>query len=293
MPDLPPNSIILLEGGALRGCYNCGVLDVLMEHDYYFPAVGSVSAGGLNAVNYLARQPGRGGRIVLRYRHDPRYVGPLALLKSKGVFGFDFMFNELPNREPFDQKTFDESPQKLFVFATDVDTGRAQMFEKGRCTDIRKALAASASMPMCSLPVKVEGHRCLDGGCSAAIPLDWALAQGYDKIVIAATREKGFRKPMTSRKMVDLYGDFYANDTEFFAALLMMDMHYNALMDQMDELEAAGRIFVLRPQEPVQVDRFEGNTEKLLALINAGRRDTRAAMPALAGYLGLEKEETL
>ena len=147
---LPENSVLLLEGGALRGCYTSGVLDVLMENDCYFPTVAAVSAGGLNAVNYLARQPGRSARTTLAYRHDPRYVGAVALLKSHGIFGFDFMFNRLMEKEPFDRKTYEESPQKLFVAATDVGSGQATMFEKGKCADFNAALAASASMPLSS-----------------------------------------------------------------------------------------------------------------------------------------------
>ncbi|MDD4849544.1 MAG: patatin family protein [Gemmiger sp.] len=287
MPQLPQNSAILLEGGALRGCYTCGVLDVLMENDCYFPTVAAVSAGGLNAVNYLARQPGRGGRIVLQYRHDPRYVGPIALLKSRGVFGFDFMFNQLMEKEYFDQKTYDESPQRLFVCATNIDTGASEMFEKATCADFTKALTASASMPVCSMPVKVGGKRYLDGGCACAIPLDWARAEGYDKIVVVATRERGYRKPMPSQRMIDLYGDFYAHHTEFYADLLTMNWRYNAMMEELEGLEDAGKVFVLRPQKPVEVDRFEGNTQKLLGLINAGREDTQNALPALWAYLGI------
>ena len=39
---LPENSLILLEGGSLRGLYTAGALDILMEHDLYFPAVAGV-----------------------------------------------------------------------------------------------------------------------------------------------------------------------------------------------------------------------------------------------------------
>ncbi len=287
MPELPKNSVLLLEGGAFRGCYTSGALDVLMEKDIYFPAVAAVSAGGLNAVNYLARQPGRSARINLCYRHDPRYVGPLAVLRNRGVVGFHYLFGSLAEKEPFDYATFNASTQRLVSVATNVNTGRAEYFEKDHCSDFIRAVIASASMPLCSLPVKIDGKPYLDGGCSCPIPLDWALEQGYEHIVVVATQAKGFRKPVTSQRMVDLYSDFYASHPRFFASLLTMDMRYNALMDRMDQLEAEGRIFVLRPGRPVDVGRFEGNTEKLLALINEGREEARDALPALGRYLGV------
>lgn len=285
MSQLPKNSVLLLEGGAFRGCYTSGALDVFMENDLYFPTVAAVSAGGLNAVNYLSRQPGRSARINLCYRHDPRYVGPLALLRSRGVVGFNYLFDNLAERESYDYDTFNASSQRLFAVATNVNTGKAEFFEKGNCSDFTRAVIASASMPLCSWPVKIDGKPYLDGGCACPIPLDWALEQGFEHIVVIATRQKGFRKPATSQRMVDLYSDFYANHPRFFASLLTMDLRYNDLMDRMDRLEEEGRIFVLRPGRPVDVGRFEGDTQKLLALINEGRDEARAALPALREYL--------
>ena len=84
---LPENSLLLLEGGSLRGLYTAGVLDILMENDLYFPAVVGVSAGALNAYNYVAHQPGRAASINLRYRHDRRYFGPLAAVKAAACLG--------------------------------------------------------------------------------------------------------------------------------------------------------------------------------------------------------------
>lgn len=283
--QIPAGSALLLEGGALRGMYTSGVLDVLMENDLYFPAVAAVSAGGLNAVNYLARQPGRSARINLRYRSDPRYAGPLALVRGRSLFGLDFLVNGLAEKEPFDAAAFAASPQRLLVAATSVDTGQPVLFEKGQCSDFARAVIASASLPLVSWPVKIDGKPYLDGGCSCAIPLDWALTQGFARIVVVATREKGFRKPMPSQRTVDLYSDFYAVHPRFLAALLTQDYRYNLLMDRIDALEAEGRIFVIRPQRPVTVRRDEKDRAKLLALVNEGRAEAKAALPALAGYL--------
>lgn len=283
--NLPPRSALLLQGGALRGCYTSGVLDVLMEEGIYFPTVAGVSAGALNAMNYVARQPGRSARINLNYRHDPRYLGPLAVMKGGGVFGLEFLMETLSEKEPFDQTTFDESPQNLFVVATSLATGRAEFFEKGVCEDFTHAIIASASMPLASLPVKVGAGRYLDGGCACPIPLRWALERGQDKIVVVTTQAKGYRKPRTGQRMVDLYGDFYARHTQFYATLLTMDLRYNALMDELDELEADGRIFVVRPSEPISIGRFEGDTNKLLALVNLGRRDMLEQVGAMKEYL--------
>lgn len=283
--SLPGKPALLLQGGSLRGLYTSGVLDVWMERGLYFPTVAGVSAGALNAVNYVSHQPGRSARINLSYRHDPRYFGPLAALRSKGVFGLDFIMRTLAERENFDRATFEASPQRLMVAATDLATGKPAYFEKGHCGDFDAAVIASASMPLVSLPVKVDGGKYLDGGCACPIPLRWAQEEGFDKIVIVCTREKGYRKPAPSQRMVDLYDDFYSDKTLFYATLLTMEYRYNTLMDELEALEDAGEIFVVRPSGPVDIGQFEGDTNKLLALVQRGRHDAENTWDALQAFL--------
>ena len=283
---MPGGAALLLEGGSLRGLYTAGALDALMEADLYFPAVAGVSAGSLNGVNYVAHQPGRAASINLRYRHDPRYFGPKAALNGGSLFGLRFMLYDLPKEIPFDAGTFYHGGQRMIAVATSVRTGKPAYFEKGRTSfDFLEACRASASLPLVSVPVRLDGEPYLDGGCSCPIPLHWAQQEGFARIVIITTREKGFRKQLPGQRMIDLYDDFYGDKPLFLAAMLTQEVRYNALMDEIDALEAAGRVFVLRPARPIGIGRFEGDTEKLLDLYNRGRREMRAALPALRAYL--------
>ena len=283
---IPENSLLLLEGGSLRGLYTAGVLDILMEHDLYFPAVAGVSAGALNAYNYVAHQPGRAASINLRYRHDRRYFGPLAAVKGGSLFGLDFLLHGVEKEVPFDEETFQNGGQRMIAVATCVETGKAAYFEKGKTDfDFTEAVKASASLPLASVPVKIDGQSYLDGGCSCPIPLNWALEQGFDKIVVVATRQKGFRKKQPSQRMVNLYDDFYGDKPLFLATLLTQEMRYNALMDQMDALEAEGRIHVIRPEEPIDIGRFEGDTQKLTELYIRGYKEMQTKLDALTQYL--------
>ena len=135
------------------------------------------------------------------------------------------------------------------------------------------------------MPVHIGKFSYLDGGCSCPIPLEWAQAEGFAKIVIITTRHKGFRKTMPGQRMINLYDDFYGDKTLFLATLLTQEVRYNALMDQIDALEEAGKIFVLRPAQPIEIGRFEKNTERLLDLYNRGRREMREQLDALQTYL--------
>lgn len=283
---MPQSAALLLEGGSLRGLYTAGALDTLMEEDLYFPAVAGVSAGALNGVNYVAHELGRSASINLRYRKDPRYFGPMAAFNGGSLFGLNFMLRDIPQMVPFDSETFYHGGQRMVAVATCLQTGKAAYFEKGKTDfDFLDAVRASASLPLVSVPVHIGKFSYLDGGCSCPIPLEWAQAEGFAKIVIITTRHKGFRKTMPGQRMINLYDDFYGDKTLFLATLLTQEVRYNALMDQIDALEEAGKIFVLRPAQPIEIGRFEKNTERLLDLYNRGRREMRDQLDALQTYL--------
>lgn len=283
---MPQSAALLLEGGSLRGLYTAGALDTLMEEDLYFPAVAGVSAGALNAVNYVAHEPGRSASINLRYRNDPRYFGPMAAFNGGSLFGLNFMLRDIPQVVPFDTETFYHGGQRMVAVATCLQTGKAAYFEKGKTDfDFLEAVRASASLPLVSVPVHIGKFSYLDGGCSCPIPLEWAQTEGFAKIVIITTRHKGFRKTMPGQRMINLYDDFYGDKTLFLATLLTQEVRYNALMDQIDKMEAAGQLFVLRPSQPIEIGRFEKNTERLLDLYNRGRREMRDQLDALRAYL--------
>lgn len=187
---------------------------------------------------------------------------------------------------PFDEETFAHGGMRVFAVATNVETGKPAYFEKGK-TDFPfdEAVRASASLPLASVPVVLDGQPYLDGGCSCPIALNWALNEGFEKIVVITTRQKGFRKAMPGQKMVDLYDDFYSDKPLFLADMLTQELRYNTLMDQLDELEADGRICCVRPQEPITIGRFEGDENKLLDLYNRGHREGREALDKVQAYL--------
>ena len=283
---MPGSAILLLEGGSLRGLFTAGVLDTFMENDVYFPAVAGVSAGALNALNYVSHQPGRSASINLRYRHDGRYFGPKAALRGGSLFGLNFMLHDVKKEVPYDEDTYAHGGMRMIAVATNAETGKAAYFEKGKTDfDFNEAVRASASLPLASAPVMLDGQPYLDGGCACPIALNWALEQGFEKIVVVTTREKGFRKKQPGQRMIDLYDDFYGDKPLFLATMLTQEMRYNALMDQLDELEENGRVFCVRPQEPITIGRFEGDTEKLLALYNRGHREGREALAGMQAYL--------
>ena len=275
---------IVLEGGAFRALYSSGVCDVLMENDINFTCVCGVSAGAMNGANYASGQIGRSARINLRYRHDKNYVGVKPMITQHGIIGFDFIFGDLDDVEPFDYESFDN--RRFVVVTTDVDTGRTHYWEKNNCKDIFKAIRASASMPYVSSPVEVEGTYNLDGGCSVNIPYSWAINQGYKKIVVVRTRSADYREPTPSEPALKVIQTIYKNKPALSYDLCHGHERYNLEMDELRYLSDHHSVFLIEPSRSIDdIGRLEPDMEKLGDLYYLGRRDCESRLEELKGYL--------
>ena len=278
---------IVLEGGAFRGLYTAGVLDALMYSDINMQCTIGVSAGAMNGLNYVAGQIGRSARVNLKYRHDWRYVGVKALRTNKGVIGFDFLFDEIENEEPLQRKRFFNEKRRFVVVTTNCKNGKPEYMEKGK-GDIFQAVRASASMPYVSRMVDIEGIPYLDGGCSDKIPYQWAIDQGYKKIIIVRTREAAFRKNMDTSKNELAAHKVYRSYPEFADVLGKSDVRYNAQCDEIEKLHQEKKVFAIVPSVPVQISRLERNMEKLGDLYWLGYHDALNQLSELRTYLSVE-----
>ena len=278
---------LVLEGGSLRCMFSAGVTDVLLEQGLVADGVFGVSAGALTGVNYTARQIGRTARVNLEFVNDKRYLGVNNLLKGRGIFNFDFLFGDISDLYiPLDRETFLNAPTRFTAVATDCRTGRPVYCEKSTCADIYQAIRASASMPLLSPMVDVEGVPCLDGGVSVSIPYQRALDEGYDKLVIVTTREHGFVRPPVAKNTARLYARMYRRYPKLIRQLLEAPRRYAREQKQVDALELSGKAFVIRPRGPVTISRTEKDTAKLQALYDQGRAEADRRLGKLRAFWG-------
>lgn len=285
---------IVMEGGGFRGLYTGGVIDALMLKDVNIQATVGVSAGAMYGFCYTSAQLGT-ARFNLTYRHDDRYLGAQALIKNHGIMGWDFLFGgyALPNTESY--RRFYDDNRRFVAVVSNLRTGQAEYMEKGdfeheSCLDIVGATCASASLPYVTEPYALGDEVYLDGGCCDKIPYQWALDQGYEKIVVVRTQHRDYRKTIgrTSRAAAQFaFGKKYPL---FAEALATSDERYNQQCDELEKLEAEGRIFVIAPSEPVDVSRLEGDMEKLGELYHLGFDDTMSCMDELKAYLGIDQQ---
>lgn len=280
---------LVLEGGAMRGMYTAGVLDVLMENDIKVDGVIGVSAGACFGCNYKSRQIGRSIRYNMKYCKDPRYVSIRSLLFSGDIYNAKFCYEEIPARlDPFDEETYRKNPVEFYVVATDINTGKAvyQRLDKGDLEDVQW-IRASASMPLVSRIVKIGEQELLDGGIADSIPFEWFIANGYEKNIVVLTQPKGYIKsknPLMS--LVRLRMKKYPKMVE---AMANRHIVYNDCLKQLEKIEEEGNTLVIRPSEPLGIKRTEKNPEKLKAVYDLGRKDTEALLEKIRVFLETDK----
>ena len=187
---------LVLEGGAMRGMFTAGVLDVLMEHGIVLDGAIGVSAGAVFGCNYKSHQIGRTIRYNTEYCTDKRYASFGNLLRTGNLYSEQFCYHTVPEKlDIFDSKAFRENPMDFFVVCTDVRTGDP-IYHKCRTGDAEDIqwMQASASMPLASKIVKIGHYQLLDGGIADSIPVRFFESIGYKRNLIVLTQPKGFVK---------------------------------------------------------------------------------------------------
>lgn len=274
---------LVLEGGAMRGMFTAGVLDVLLDEQIAVDGAVTVSAGALFGINYPAKQRGRVLRYNLKYLHDKRYMGWHSLFTTGNVVNKAFAFYELPfTLDPFDQATFAASQIDFWVTLTNIETGEPEYVKITDAFAQMEALRATSAMPMVSRVVEIEGKKYLDGGISDSIPLDKAMALGYDKIIVILTRPLDYRKKPSNNWLFKL---FYHNYPKLIERWANRYAEYNQAVEKVIEMEKAGKIFVIRPSESLDISRLEKDLAKVQAMYDLGVKDGQAALSELKDYL--------
>ena len=276
---------LVLEGGAMRGLFSAGVMDVLMEHQIAFDGAIGVSAGAAFGCNYKSRQPGRVIRYNTAYARAPRYCSLRSLFKTGDLFGADFCYHELPNKlDPFDTESFQQNPMEFYVVCTDVLTGEAVYQKCGIADDeCFEWLRASASMPLVSRTVEIGGRRMLDGGIADSIPLRYFEQIGYNKILVILTQPEGYRKK--KNKALPLIRLSFRQYPKMVEALEKHHKKYNDTLAYVKKREREGAVLVLRPQDSLSIGRVEHNPERMRQVYDCGRKVALQSLEQIEAFL--------
>ena len=245
---------LILEGGAMRGMFTAGVLDVLMEQGITVDGMVGVSAGAVFGCNYKSHQIGRTIRYNTTYCNDKRYASFRNLLRTGNLYSEDFCYHR---------------------------TGDAE--------DVRW-MEASASMPLAAKIVKIGHYGLLDGGVADSIPIRFFESIGYKRNLIILTQPKGFVKK--KNPMLPAIRARYLRYPAFVEAVADRHERYNETLSYISMLEQSGKDYVIRPPIPLEIGAMERDPDQLRRVYETGRAVAQIQVDKIRAFLETAKAET-
>ena len=188
---------LVLEGGASRGMFSCGVMDALMDNGIKADYVIGTSAGIANGASYVSGQRGRSLRIGIDYYNDRRYMGMKHLLNPfiRSYYNIKFVFDDIPNKyDLFDYDAFDAFEGDVLACVTNIVTAEPEYLPVNSDDRAWKTIVASCSLPILFQPVELNNNLYMDGGMSDSIPYKKSIEDGCDKVIVVLTRERDYVK---------------------------------------------------------------------------------------------------
>lgn len=274
---------LVLEGGAMRGLYTAGVLDIFLDNNIKVDGVIGVSAGALFGCNFVSKQRGRVLRYNLKYLNDKRYISVRSLFKTGNIVNKEFAFYELPQKlDIFDNKEFKKAKTKFYATVTNVETGEAEYPQITDCTKQIEYFRATSAMPFLSKIVEIDGKKYLDGAIADSIPVEKFKEMGYDKIIVILTRPITYRRKKPHKFLTKL---FYKKYPKFAEAFNTRYKNYNSTVEKIIEMEKNNEIFVIRPTITYPIKRLEKDPNKLQGMYDLGIKDCKKVIKKLKKYL--------
>ncbi len=279
---------LILEGGAMRGMFTAGVIDVMMENRVIFDGAVGVSAGAAFGVNYKSKQIGRVLRYNTRFCKDKRYFGVRCFLRTGDLYSADFAYGEVPlKHDPFDFEAYMKDPMEFWVVCTDIERGEAVYHRYEGWNDHGfDWIRASASMPLVSKTVEIDGMKLLDGGMSDSIPLKYFESIGYDRNIVILTQPEGYvKKKNSAMPLIKLRYRKYPKLVE-----LMANRHieYNKAIRYISEKERRGEVLVIRPEAALKISKTEKDPAVLKYVYDQGRKEAEKRLGEIKKFLAQE-----
>ena len=262
---------LVLEGGAMRGMFTSGILDVMMEAGIEPDGLIGVSAGAAFGCNYKSRQPGRALRYNKRFARDKRYCSWQSWLRTGNLYNAEFGYHIIPTQyDYFDNVAYDSNPMAFYAVCTDVETGKPVYKKLDKATPLTYDwIRASASMPLVSKVVELEGYKVLDGGVADSIPLAYFESIGYERNVVILTQPEGYIKE--HNPLMPLMRIALRKYPHMIEAMDNRHIMYNQQLEYVRQAEQEGRCLVIRPDEKLHIGRISHNPEEMQQVYDIGR----------------------
>ena len=262
-------------GGGLRGIYGAGVFDWCMDHEIRFDYAIGVSAGAANLASFTACQPGRNYPFYSEYCFRKEYMGVRQKIRTGSFLNLDYIYRDLSNADgenPLDYQAMMDNPMEFVTVATKAGTGEPKYFYKREYKqDDYGFISASSCVPWVNRPYEFKGELYYDGGISDPIPVEKAMADGCERVVVILTRPRDFYRD--SKKDVRVAKRMAGKYPGAAVALASRADTYNRQLDLCKELEYQGRVLIVAPDTIGRMSTLTRDLRQIEAMYMRGRRD--------------------
>ena len=179
-------------GGGFRAIFGCGVMDRMLEDGIDVDMCYGVSAGAANMTSFIARQHGRNHTFYTKYAFRKEYASAESFFKNHNFANLDYIYGTLSNHDgenPLDFAAFEANETGFTVVACNAEDGSTKYFDKSRVRfDDFDIIKASSAVPVACEPYVVDGVPYFDGGIADPVPVQKALEDGYDRVILILSR---------------------------------------------------------------------------------------------------------
>lgn len=262
-------------GGGMRDIYGAGVFDRFLDDGIDFDCCIGVSAGSANLSSFLSKQRGRTYRFYSDYSFRKEYMSWGNFRKLGSYLNFNYIYNTLsgtPGEDSLDHTVLSGYKGKYLIVTTNALTGEAYYFDGAKMPlNKYEPIKASCSIPLVCKPWEIDGRLYYDGGVAEPIPLERALEEGCDEIVLILTRPKEYRMDLGKETVASkLINRKYPNTAK---ALDKRAEKYNSAVEKALLLEKEGKCIIIAPDDCCGIDTLTKNKEKLDLLYSKGYED--------------------
>lgn len=277
---------LVLEGGAFRGLFTAGILDVLLENNIEIDEIVGVSAGALFGVNYFSKQKGRAIRYNKKYCGDKRYMSLRSLLLTGNYINKEFTFYKVTKElDPFDNEQFKKTNKPFYAVVTNIETGKPEYFKIECPIDDLEIFRASSAVPLVSKIIKIDNKKYLDGGISDSIPVYYNKDK-YDKNIVVLTQPLDYKKYPLSKQKERLIKLKYHKYPNLINTMINRHDNYNKLIKEIKDMENKGEIFVIRPNKKLDIKLSEKSPDKMQMIYDHGVEIGNNILEDLKKYIG-------
>ena len=168
------------------------------------------------------------------------------------------------------QNAFNQNPMMFYVVCTDVETGQPIYKElKTTSEETYDWIRASASMPLVSKIVELEGYKLLDGGVADSIPLAYFESLGYNRNVVILTQPLGYQK--AHNRLMPLMRMSLRGYPKMIEAMDKRHVMYNRQLEFVAQAEREGRCLVIRPENKIPIGHISHDPNQMRLVYEQGR----------------------